>query len=171
MLIFKAVGGDSGRVIGEIALAFEWRQKSRMRSAIAEGPRAGEVLIRVEAAGVNRPDVSQRKGNYPPPPGASDLPVPTGSLTDFVVTVGREVTAEEVNAALKSASEGPLQGIMQFVTDPLVSIGSYALLAQKIGFVRAERLMDSGEILDVDVVARTRAIWRRVVVAEHAQWS
>jgi NADPH:quinone reductase len=35
---------------------------------------AGEVLIRVEAAGVNRPDVFQRQGFYPPPPGASDLP-------------------------------------------------------------------------------------------------
>jgi NADPH:quinone reductase len=37
-------------------------------------PAAGEVLIRVAAAGVNRPDVLQRLGNYPPPPGASDLP-------------------------------------------------------------------------------------------------
>lgn len=36
--------------------------------------KAGEVLIRVTAAGVNRPDVFQRKGAYPPPPGASDLP-------------------------------------------------------------------------------------------------
>jgi NADPH2:quinone reductase len=35
---------------------------------------AGEVLIRVAAAGVNRPDVLQRKGHYPVPPGASDLP-------------------------------------------------------------------------------------------------
>ena len=35
---------------------------------------AGEVLIRVLASGVNRPDVLQRKGYYPPPPGASDLP-------------------------------------------------------------------------------------------------
>lgn len=34
----------------------------------------GEILIRVHAAGVNRPDVQQRKGAYPPPPGASDLP-------------------------------------------------------------------------------------------------
>lgn len=34
----------------------------------------GEVLIRVEAAGVNRPDIMQRQGKYPPPPGASDLP-------------------------------------------------------------------------------------------------
>ena len=37
-------------------------------------PREGEVLIRVAAAGVNRPDVLQRMGVYPPPPGASDLP-------------------------------------------------------------------------------------------------
>jgi NADPH2:quinone reductase len=37
-------------------------------------PGAGEVLIRVAASGVNRPDVLQRMGAYPPPPGASDLP-------------------------------------------------------------------------------------------------
>ena len=37
-------------------------------------PAAGEVLIDVDAAGVNRPDVIQRYGKYPPPPGASDLP-------------------------------------------------------------------------------------------------
>lgn len=37
-------------------------------------PAAGEVLIRVAAAGVNRPDVLQRRGGYPPPPGASDIP-------------------------------------------------------------------------------------------------
>jgi NADPH:quinone reductase len=37
-------------------------------------PGEGEVLVRVEAAGVNRPDVMQRQGRYPPPPGASDLP-------------------------------------------------------------------------------------------------
>jgi NADPH2:quinone reductase len=35
---------------------------------------AGEVLIRVAAAGVNRPDVLQRQGNYPPPPGTTDIP-------------------------------------------------------------------------------------------------
>jgi NADPH2:quinone reductase len=38
------------------------------------GPGAGELLIRVAASGVNRPDVLQRMGNYPVPPGASDLP-------------------------------------------------------------------------------------------------
>jgi NADPH2:quinone reductase len=37
-------------------------------------PGPGEILIKVHAAGVNRPDVAQRSGSYPPPPGASDLP-------------------------------------------------------------------------------------------------
>jgi NADPH2:quinone reductase len=37
-------------------------------------PGEGEILVAVAAAGVNRPDVMQRKGNYPPPPGASDVP-------------------------------------------------------------------------------------------------
>ena len=46
--------------------------KPETREVPVPGP--GEVLIRVHAAGVNRPDVQQRKGAYPPPPGASDLP-------------------------------------------------------------------------------------------------
>ena len=37
-------------------------------------PKAGQILIKVMAAGVNRPDIMQRKGLYPPPPGASDIP-------------------------------------------------------------------------------------------------
>jgi putative PIG3 family NAD(P)H quinone oxidoreductase len=37
-------------------------------------PASGEVLIAVAAAGVNRPDILQRRGSYPPPPGASDIP-------------------------------------------------------------------------------------------------
>jgi len=37
-------------------------------------PAAGEILVKVAAAGVNRPDVMQRKGSYPPPPGAPDIP-------------------------------------------------------------------------------------------------
>ena len=48
-------------------------------------------------------------------------PVPTGSLTDLVVTVGRDVTAEEVDAAYRSAADGDLQGILQYQPDPVVS--------------------------------------------------
>src|SRR6188508_3721055 len=37
-------------------------------------PGAGEIIVKVAAAGVNRPDVMQRMGLYPPPPGATDIP-------------------------------------------------------------------------------------------------
>src|SRR5260221_12404328 len=46
--------------------------KLARRPVVPPGP--GEVLIRVAAAGVNGPDMHQRQGNYPPPPGASDIP-------------------------------------------------------------------------------------------------
>ena len=46
----------------------------RLASRPAPRPGAGEVLVKVAAAGVNRPDVLQRMGVYPPPPGASDIP-------------------------------------------------------------------------------------------------
>jgi glyceraldehyde 3-phosphate dehydrogenase len=48
-------------------------------------------------------------------------PVPTGSLTDFVVTLGSETSADEVNAAFKEAAGGSLEGILQYSEDPLVS--------------------------------------------------
>jgi len=49
-------------------------------------------------------------------------PVPTGSITDFVVSLGREVTVEEVNAAFgAAAASGPLAGYLRYSEDPLVS--------------------------------------------------
>jgi glyceraldehyde 3-phosphate dehydrogenase len=48
-------------------------------------------------------------------------PVPTGSLTDLVVTLGREVSADEVKAAYRSAADGPLAGILRYTEDPIVS--------------------------------------------------
>jgi glyceraldehyde 3-phosphate dehydrogenase len=48
-------------------------------------------------------------------------PVPTGSITDLVVTLGREVGADDVNAAFSEAAAGSLSGILQYATDPLVS--------------------------------------------------
>jgi NADPH2:quinone reductase len=53
-------------------------------------PGAGEVLVRVAASGVNRPDVMQRQGRYPPPPGASDLP--GMEIAGEIVALGAEVS-------------------------------------------------------------------------------
>ena len=48
-------------------------------------------------------------------------PVATGSLTDLVVSLGRETSVDEVKAAYKEAADGPLAGILQYSEDPLVS--------------------------------------------------
>ncbi|MBV2181994.1 MAG: NAD(P)H-quinone oxidoreductase [Castellaniella sp.] len=61
------------------------------RPTLVPGP--GEVLIEVEAAGVNRPDVFQRQGSYPPPDGASDLP--------GLEVAGRIVSGDPESAGLR----------------------------------------------------------------------
>jgi glyceraldehyde 3-phosphate dehydrogenase len=50
------------------------------------------------------------------------VPTPNVSVVDLNAILERKTTVDEVNAALKAASEGAMQGIMQFVTEPLVSI-------------------------------------------------
>jgi glyceraldehyde 3-phosphate dehydrogenase len=50
------------------------------------------------------------------------VPIPSGSITDLVLVLEREVTADEINAAMKAAADGPLKGIMQYSEEPLVSI-------------------------------------------------
>ena len=50
------------------------------------------------------------------------VPTPTGSLIDLVANLQREVTIEEVNAAMKKAAEGPMKGILEYTEDPIVSV-------------------------------------------------
>jgi len=50
------------------------------------------------------------------------VPTPTGSVTDLTATLKREATAEEVNAALKAAADGPMKGVLQYCEDPIVSV-------------------------------------------------
>jgi glyceraldehyde 3-phosphate dehydrogenase len=49
------------------------------------------------------------------------VPVPDGSITDLVAILGRDVTADEVNAAFKAAADGPLAGILEYTEDEIVS--------------------------------------------------
>ena len=52
---------------------------------------------------------------------ATRVPTPTGSMVDLVCELKTEVTAEEINAVMKEAAEGPIKGILQYCTDPIVS--------------------------------------------------
>jgi NADPH:quinone reductase len=79
-------------------------------------PKAGEVLIRVAAAGVNRPDVLQRKGLYPAPPGASDIP--GLEVAGVVVAVGEGVTDPVLGARVCALLTGG--GYAEYATAPAV---------------------------------------------------
>jgi glyceraldehyde 3-phosphate dehydrogenase len=53
---------------------------------------------------------------------AMRVPIPDGSVTDLTLLLSREVTKDEVNAAMKAAADGPLRGILEYTEDPIVSI-------------------------------------------------
>jgi len=76
----------------------------QVRVTAVPAPQPDEVLIRVQAAGVNRPDVAQRKGVYPPPPGAS--PIIGLEVAGEVVAVGAEVTGCAVGDRVCALANG-----------------------------------------------------------------
>ncbi|MBV1703854.1 MAG: NAD(P)H-quinone oxidoreductase [Hyphomicrobiales bacterium] len=77
-------------------------------------PGAGEILVRVRAAGVNRPDALQRQGAYPPPPGASDLP--GLEVAGEVAAIGAGVARWKVGDAVTALTPGG--GYAQYALAP-----------------------------------------------------
>jgi glyceraldehyde 3-phosphate dehydrogenase len=69
-----------------------------------------------KAIGLVMPDLQGRVNGV-----SIRAPVATGSITDLVVTLGREVTEDEVNGAYREAAEGSLKRYLQYATDPIVS--------------------------------------------------
>jgi glyceraldehyde 3-phosphate dehydrogenase len=49
------------------------------------------------------------------------VPIPVGSIVDLVVNLKKEATRDEINAAMKKAAEGPLKGILEYCSEPIVS--------------------------------------------------
>ncbi|MDK7677923.1 type I glyceraldehyde-3-phosphate dehydrogenase [Rothia aeria] len=68
------------------------------------------------AVGIVLPELKGKLDGF-----AVRVPTITGSITDLTFTTNREVTKEEVNAALKTAAEGPMKGIIKYSEDPIVS--------------------------------------------------
>ena len=52
---------------------------------------------------------------------AMRVPVPTGSLVDLSVVLDKDVTKDDINGAIKKAADGPMKGILEYCTDPIVS--------------------------------------------------
>ncbi|HEU4910280.1 MAG TPA: type I glyceraldehyde-3-phosphate dehydrogenase, partial [Actinomycetes bacterium] len=69
-----------------------------------------------KAIGLVLPELQGKLDGY-----ALRVPVPTGSATDLTVTVGRDTSVEEVNAAFKAAADGPLKGYLTYTEDEIVS--------------------------------------------------
>jgi glyceraldehyde 3-phosphate dehydrogenase (phosphorylating) len=69
-----------------------------------------------KAIGLVLPELNGKLDGY-----ALRVPVPDGSATDLTVTLGRETTVEEVNAAYRAAAEGALKGILRYSDEPIVS--------------------------------------------------
>ena len=78
-------------------------------------PGAGEVLVKLAAAGVNRPDVLQRQGGYPPPPGASDIP--GLEIAGSVVALGAGVTELAIGDQVTALVTGG--GYAEYCTAPV----------------------------------------------------
>ena len=69
-----------------------------------------------KAIGLVMPELKGKLDGY-----ALRVPIPTGSATDLTVTLSRETTADELNAVVKAAAEGPMKGYLRYTEDPIVS--------------------------------------------------
>ena len=112
-------------------------------------PGAGEVLIKVLAAGVNRPDVMQRKGMYPPPPGASDIP--GLEVAGEVVALGANVTTLTPGDRVCALVTGG--GYAQFCIAPALLC---LPLPAGVGFVEAAALPETFFTVWTNVFERGR---------------
>ncbi len=81
-------------------------------------PKAGEVLIKVKAAGVNRPDCVQRKGLYPPPPGVTDIP--GLEVAGIIEAIGEEVKGFAVGDSVCALVPGG--GYAEYCVSPIETL-------------------------------------------------
>jgi NADPH2:quinone reductase len=96
-------------------------------------PGPGEILVRVMAIGINRPDVQQRRGLYPPPPDTTDLP--GLDISGYVEAVGSGVDTSHVGSSVCALTNGG--GYAEFCVVPLVQSMP---LPSGLGFVEAASL-------------------------------
>jgi glyceraldehyde 3-phosphate dehydrogenase len=121
----KAIHDEFGIVKGLMTTIHAYTQDQNLQ----DGPhkdlrRARAAAINIvptstgaaKAIGLVLPELKGKLDGY-----ALRVPIPTGSVTDLTVNVGRETTVEEVNAAVRAAAEGPLRGYLRYNEDPIVS--------------------------------------------------
>ncbi len=121
----KALNDDLGIVKGLMTTIHAYTQDQNLQDAPhSDLRRARAAALNIvptttgaaKAVALVLPELKGKLDGY-----ALRVPVPTGSATDLTFEAGRETTVEEVNAIVKAASEGALEGYLKYTTDPIVS--------------------------------------------------
>ena len=120
-VLHESVGIEHGLMTTIHAYTADQRLQDMPHSDLRRARAAGLNLIptttgAAKAVGLVLPELQGRLNGF-----AMRAPVATGSVVDLVCTVTRETSAEEVNAAMKEAADGPLAGILSYTEDPIVS--------------------------------------------------
>ena len=121
----KAIHDEFGIVTGLMTTIHAYTQDQNLQDAPHSDLRRARAAAlnlvptstgAARAIGLVLPELKGKLDGY-----AVRVPIPTGSATDLTVQLSRGVTAEEVNAAVKAAADGPMKGYLRYSTDPIVS--------------------------------------------------
>jgi glyceraldehyde 3-phosphate dehydrogenase len=121
----KAIHDEFGIVKGLMTTIHAYTQDQNLQDAPHKDLRRARAAAlnlvptstgAAKAIGLVLPELKGKLDGY-----AVRVPIPTGSATDLTVELGREASADEVNAAVQAAAEGPMKGYLRYSTDPIVS--------------------------------------------------
>ncbi|MGX9296492.1 type I glyceraldehyde-3-phosphate dehydrogenase [Tsukamurella paurometabola] len=121
----KVVNDEFGIVSGLMTTVHAYTQDQNLQDGPHKDPRrARAAAINIvptstgaaKAIGLVLPELKGKLDGY-----ALRVPIPTGSVTDLTVELGKRATVDEINAALKAAAEGKLKGILKYYDAPIVS--------------------------------------------------
>ena len=121
----KAIHDEFGIVRGLMTTIHAYTQDQNLQDAPHKDLRRARAAAlnlvptstgAAKAIGLVLPELKGKLDGY-----AVRVPIPTGSATDLTVELGRETTADELNAVVQAAAEGPMQGFLRYSTDPIVS--------------------------------------------------
>ena len=121
----KAINDEFGIVKGLMTTIHAYTQDQNLQDAPHKDLRRARAAAlnlvptstgAAKAIGLVLPELKGKLDGF-----AVRVPIPTGSATDLTVELGREASAEEINAAVKAAADGPMKGFLRYSTDPIVS--------------------------------------------------
>jgi glyceraldehyde 3-phosphate dehydrogenase len=121
----KAIHDEFGIVKGLMTTIHAYTQDQNLQDAPHKDLRRARAAAlnlvptstgAAKAIGLVLPELKGKLDGY-----AVRVPIPTGSATDLTVELSREASAEDVNAAVRAAAEGPMKGFLRYSTDPIVS--------------------------------------------------